>query len=105
MSIAVVIDPVYACAAAAGSSLVVDKPNNAAAAVAARIDPAGWVAEFEVLFAAMAPTFARWGPRRRVKALLVPVESRSCWQVAEHAGEANPGGMQRLLASAVWDDA
>jgi hypothetical protein len=25
------------------------------------------------------------------------------WQLAEHAGEARPDGMQRLLASAVWD--
>jgi SRSO17 transposase len=86
----------------------VDKLNNAAAAVAARIDPAGWAEEFEVLFARVAPTFARVQPRRRAKAfiagLLAPIESRSCWQIAEYAGEANPGGMQRLLASAVWDD-
>ncbi|SRR6266516_1187957 len=25
------------------------------------------------------------------------------WQLAEHAGEARPDGMQRLLSSAVWD--
>jgi len=62
-----------------------------------------------VLFARVAPSFARVQPRRRAKAfikgLLAPVESRSCWQIAEHAGEVNPAGMQRLLASAVWDDA
>jgi SRSO17 transposase len=87
----------------------VDKLNNAAAAVAVRIDPSGWAEEFEVLFARVAPVFARVQPRRRAKAfikgLLAPLQSRSCWQIAEYAGEANPGGMQRLLASAVWDDA
>jgi len=79
------------------------------AAVAARIDPVGWVAEFEGLFARIASAFFRVEPRRRartfVQALLAPLETRSCWQVAEHAGERDPGGMQRLLASAVWDDA
>lgn len=77
--------------------------------MAARIDPAGWVEEFEVLFARAAPAFRRVEPRRRakafVKALLSPIESRSCWQIAEYAGEPDPGGMQRLLASAVWDEA
>src|SRR4029450_10712295 len=95
--------------AAARSLSVVDKLNNAAAAVAVRIDPSGWAEEFEGLFARVAPGFARVEPRRRAKAfikgLLAPLQSRSCWQIAEYAGEANPGGMQRLLASAVWDDA
>jgi len=96
-------------AAAARLSSVVDKLNNVAAAVAARIDPARWAAEFEELFALVAPAFARVQPRRRarlfIQALLGPIEARTCWQIAEHAGEANPGGMQRLLASASWDDA
>lgn len=76
--------------------------------MAARIDPAGWAREFEDLFALVAPAFARVEPRRRAKAfiqaLLAPVESRTCWQIAEYAGERNPGGMQRLLASASWDE-
>ena len=76
--------------------------------MAARINPAEWAEEFEVLFARVAPTFARVQPRRRAKAfvkgLLAPIQTRSCWQIAEHAGESSPGGMQRLLASAVWDD-
>jgi SRSO17 transposase len=87
---------------------VVDK-YEVTAAVAARIDPAGWAAEFESVFALVAPAFARVEPRRRarlfVQALLSPVESRTCWQIAEYAGEPDPGGMQRLLASASWDDA
>src|SRR4029453_13505084 len=40
-----------------------------------------------------------------IQGLLAPIHTRSCWQIAEHAGETNPGGMQRLLASAVWDEA
>lgn len=28
----------------------------------------------------------------------------NCWTIAEHAGQADPRGMQRLLASAVWDE-
>jgi hypothetical protein len=87
----------------------VDKLNNAEAAVAARIDPAGWAQEFKVLFGRIAPAFARVEPRWRAKAflqaLMAPVQSRSCWQIAEHAGESSPEGMQRLLASASWDDA
>jgi SRSO17 transposase len=87
----------------------VDKTNNVAAAVAARIDPAGWAAEFESVFALVAPAFARVEPRRRarlfIQALLGPLKVRTCWQIAEYAGEPNPGGMQRLLASASWDDA
>jgi SRSO17 transposase len=96
-------------AAAARSSSVVDRIDNVAAAVAARIDPAGWAEEFESVFALVAPAFARVEPRRRarafVQALLSPIESRTCWQIAEYAGETRPGGMQRLLASASWDDA
>lgn len=86
---------------------VVDK-DEFAAAVAARIDPAGWAEQFESVFALVAPAFARVEPRRRarlfVQALLAPVASRTCWQIAEYAGEPDPGGMQRLLASASWDD-
>lgn len=44
--------------------------NNAAAAVAARIDPVAWADEFEVLFARVAPAFARVQPRRRAKAFV-----------------------------------
>jgi len=31
------------------------------------------------------------------------VKRKNGWQLAEHAGEARPDGMQRLLNSAVWD--
>lgn len=31
------------------------------------------------------------------------VDGRSCWQLAEQAGDATPRGMQRLLGEARWD--
>jgi len=35
--------------------------------------------------------------------LLSDVDTRSCWQLAEQAGDASPHAMQRLLGEAVWD--
>src|SRR5215213_141199 len=61
----------------------------------------------DALHARIAPRFARTEPRRRVLAylrgLLGPVGRKNGWQLAEHAGEATPDGMQRLLATADWD--
>ena len=55
----------------------------------------------------VAGRFARVEPRRRVRAfvagLLAELPRKNCWTIAEHAGEANPDGMQHLLARAVWD--
>jgi SRSO17 transposase len=52
--------------------------------------------------------FARREPRLRARAflegLLAGLPRANCWTIAEHAGEATPRGMQRLLASAVVDD-
>jgi SRSO17 transposase len=31
------------------------------------------------------------------------VHTRSCWQLAEQAGDRTPHRMQRLLGAAVWD--
>src|SRR6059058_3523251 len=46
-------------------------------------------------------------PRRRALAFLHGILSHTSrkngWQLAEHAREARPDGMQRLLSSAVWD--
>jgi SRSO17 transposase len=51
--------------------------------------------------------FARSEQRQRVgrylNGLLSRVERKNGWQLAEHAGEARPYGMQRLLAGAKWD--
>jgi SRSO17 transposase len=66
-----------------------------------------WAAGLEALHARIAGRFARAEPRRRVLAylrgLLGNVGRKNGWQLAEHAGEATPDGMQRLLATADWD--
>jgi len=53
--------------------------------------------------------FARVEPRRRmaafVRGLLAGLPRVNCWSIAEQAGEWCPRGMQRLLSSAVWDEA
>ena len=63
--------------------------------------------ELERLHACIAPRFARPEPRRRalayLKGIVSSVERKNGWQLAEHAGESRPDGMQRLLNSAVWD--
>jgi DDE superfamily endonuclease len=67
----------------------------------------GWAAGLGVLHARIAGRFARAEPRRRVLAylrgLLGNVGRKNGWQLAEHAGEATPDGMQRLLATTTWD--
>jgi SRSO17 transposase len=66
-----------------------------------------WAAGLDALHARIAGRFARAEPRRRVLAylrgLLGNVGRKNGWQLAEHAGEATPDGMQRLLATADWD--
>ena len=66
-----------------------------------------WGQELERLHARIAPRFARPEPRRRalayLKGIVGSVERKNGWQLAEHAGESRPDGMQRLLNSAVWD--
>ena len=56
----------------------------------------------------IAPRFARVEPRRRVAAflsgLLAGLPRTNCWTIAEHAGDHDPRGMQRLLSAAVWDE-
>src|SRR5919199_4311793 len=68
---------------------------------------ARWAGGLAAVHARIAPRFARAEPRRRVLAylrgLLGAVTRKNGWQLAEHAGEATPDGMQRLLASADWD--
>ena len=53
--------------------------------------------------------FARVEPRRRmasfVRGLLAGLPRVNCQSIAEHAGDACPRGMQRLLPAAVWDEA
>jgi SRSO17 transposase len=65
------------------------------------------MAEFDTGFAAIAGRFGRVEPRWQARAfllgLLSDVDTRSCWQLAEQAGDVSPHPMQRLLGEAVWD--
>ena len=67
-----------------------------------------WGAEVRRIHARIAPYFARPEPYRRALLYLQGILSESArkngWQVAEHAGETRPDGMQRLLSNAVWDE-
>jgi SRSO17 transposase len=71
------------------------------------LDVVRWAQELGRLHARMAPRFTRPEPRRRALAylqgLLSETPRKNGWQLAEHAREARPDGMQRLLANAVWD--
>src|SRR5919199_5067511 len=66
-----------------------------------------WAAELERLCERIAPHLGRVEVRRRVGAvlrgLLGEIERKNGWQLAEHAGEATPDGIQRLLKQARWD--
>ena len=66
-----------------------------------------WAAGLEALHARIAGRFVRAEPRRRalayLRGLLGNVTRKNGWQLAEHAGERTPDGMQRLLATADWD--
>jgi hypothetical protein len=68
---------------------------------------ATWTAGWDAVQERMGPRFARSEQRQRVRrdvaGLLSPVERKNGWQLAEHAGETRPYGMQRLLAGAKWE--
>ena len=86
--------------------IVVDKQDRAVA-VGASVDVDVWREHFDTAFARIAGRFGRVEPRRQARAfllgLLSDVDTRSCWQLAEQAGDASPHAMQRLLGEAVWD--
>jgi SRSO17 transposase len=66
-----------------------------------------WATEFDRLCDRIGPRFARPEVRRRaagfLRGLLGGVDRKNGWQLAEHASETTPDGMQRLLTSARWD--
>jgi hypothetical protein len=65
-----------------------------------------WAAGLDALHGRIAGRFVRAEPRRvlaYLKGLLGNVGRKNGWQLAEHAGERTPDGMQRLLATAGWD--
>ena len=67
----------------------------------------GWADQFERLCERIGPRFARPEVRRRaagfLRGLLGRVDRKNGWQLAEHAGETTPDGMQRLLTTSRWD--
>lgn len=66
-----------------------------------------WAHHLTQLHARLTPYVARPEPRRRILSYLQGILShtprKNGWQIAEHAREATPYGMQRLLSHAVWD--
>jgi SRSO17 transposase len=66
-----------------------------------------WARGLDALVERIAPRFRRVEPRRRVRAylegLLCPVERKNGWQLAEHAGDCTPDGVQDFLARMRWD--
>ncbi len=71
------------------------------------VDPARWQQLLDELLGRVAGWFGRVELRRRARAfvrgLLADLPRMNCWTIAEHAGDANPDGMQHLLGRAVWD--
>src|SRR5229473_8292049 len=66
-----------------------------------------WPVRLFDLHARLAPRFARSEPRHRallyLQAVISDIPRKNGWQIAEHAKELRPYGMQRLLSQAVWD--
>ena len=71
------------------------------------VGPGRWEAEVDRLLGRVAGRFGRVETRRRVRGfllgLLADLPRKNCWSIAEHAGDADPHGMQHLLGRARWD--
>lgn len=68
-----------------------------------------WAASLLHLHQRVASHFARPEVRQHallyLQAVLSEIPRKNGWQIAEHARQARPYGMQRLLSRAVWDEA
>jgi SRSO17 transposase len=77
-----------------------------AVAAPPRIDLLAWRAGFDEVFARVAGRFLQAPSRKRARAYLLGLLSRSerknGWTIAEFAGDATPDGMQRLLNFYSW---
>ena len=66
-----------------------------------------WPLALRQLHQRVASYFARPEPRRHallyLQAILSEIPRKNGWQIAEHARQLHPYGMQRLLSRAVWD--
>jgi SRSO17 transposase len=67
----------------------------------------GWAGGLDAVLERIARRFGRAGPRRRaatyLRGLVVPVERKNGWQLAEAAGDATPDGVQDFRSRAQWD--
>lgn len=67
-----------------------------------------WPLALMQLHQRIATCFARPEPRQHallyLKAILSDIPRKNGWQIAEHARQAHPYGMQRWLSQAVWDE-
>src|SRR5271169_1969994 len=77
-----------------------------AVAVPPRLGLVAWRAGFDDVFARIAGRFAQACSRKRARAyllgLLSRTERKNGWTIAEFAGDATPDGMQRLLNFYSW---
>src|SRR5437868_7642544 len=68
---------------------------------------AGWPLRLSELHQRLRPFFARPEPYQLallyLQAVLSEIPRKNGWQIAEHARQLRPSGMQRLLSRAVWD--
>jgi SRSO17 transposase len=68
----------------------------------------GWLQSLHHLHQCLRPRFARPEVHHHVllflQAILSDIPRKNGWQIAEHARQARPYGMQRLLSRAVWDE-
>src|SRR5256885_4604229 len=69
----------------------------------------GWPLALRHLHQRIAACFTRPEPRHHallyLQALLSDIPRKNVWHIAEHARQAHPYGIQRLLSHAVWDEA
>src|SRR5438132_10478765 len=67
-----------------------------------------WAMSLLHLHQRLAPHFARPEVHQHallyLRAILSEIPRKNGWQIAEHAREDRPYGMQRLLSRAVWDE-
>ncbi len=68
-----------------------------------------WALSLRQVHQQLAPHFARPEVRQHallyLQTILSDIPRKNGWQIAEHARQARPYGMQRLLSRAVWDEA
>ena len=68
-----------------------------------------WPLALRALHQRIASCFARPEPRHHallyLQAILSDIPRKNGWQIAEHARQAHPYGIQRLLSRAGWDEA